>query len=184
MHRGSEAMKNKRPCRSPNPCSCFRGTDLLSWSGSLNLSLPPPAATHLQEELWLVGSACMLPPGYDPKRSQIIAHGLIYGHLNDFPSQSYRPALEILWGFSAPLPEKSKSLVYPYVTLSARVGPSWLLLGVNSTSLSFPLQTGHMYRRGGSFLFHMVSSPPWARDPGRAPGRQLGTEGKQQQPLL
>lgn len=86
-----------------------------------------------------------------PKRSQIMAHGLIYRHLNDFPSQSYRPALEILQSFSAPLPEKSKSLVYLYVTLSARVGPSWLLLGVNSTSLSFPLQTGHMYRGGALF---------------------------------
>lgn len=81
-----------------------------------------------------------------PKEAQIIAHDLIYGHFNDFPSQSYHPALEILQDFSAPLKERSKSLVYLYVMLSARVGPSWLLIGMNSTSLSFPLQTGHMYR--------------------------------------
>lgn len=51
--------------------------------------------------------------------------------------------------------------------------------------LDLPLQTAHERRGLGFFffppLFHMVSSPPWARFP---PGRQLGTEGKQQPPLL
>lgn len=112
-----------------------------------------------------------------PKRSQIIAHGLIYRHLNDFPSQSYHPALEILQSFSAPLPEKSKSLVYLYITLSARVGPSWLLLGVNSTSLSFPLQTGHMYR-GGLFSLPYGVKPTLGQRPWESAWQTAGNRGK------
>lgn len=66
-----------------------------------------------------------------------------------------------------------KSRVYLYAALS-----------VHEPDLPFLPPPSRSYILGGSFLFHMVSSPPWARDPGRAPGRQLGTEGKQQPPLL
>lgn len=79
--------------------------------------------------------------------------------------------------------KKSKSPVYLYITLAPCVDPSWLLAGVNPASLSSPLQAGHMYR-GALFPLHLLSSPPWGRDPGRAPGGQLGTEGKQPPPLL
>ena len=81
-----------------------------------------------------------------PEAALMTAHDLIYGCFNDFPSRPYRPALEILQDFSAPLTEARQSLVYLCVTLSARVDPSQLLAGVNSTSLSFPFQAGHMCR--------------------------------------